>query len=125
MAKDRSVISVLATALEKDPDNVELRAHLASLLLEEGEAQDALKHCTVVLSVQPDHLGALNYAARAAAALGDSQRANAYRRLSLSLSGQPEEPMPKGLNGLAETLRFEEKTVSGRMPEASAEGRVP
>jgi hypothetical protein len=77
------------SAVEADPENVEARLHLASLLVVERPA-DALEHLTVALSRDPTSLEALGLAACAAAAIGDSQRAGGYRRLVAALGGTVE-----------------------------------
>src|SRR5215510_13488870 len=89
MPIDPTVIAVLLSAIEKDPENTALRLHLVSLLFDSGRPGDmdeALKHCAVILTSQPDHTEALDYAARAAEAIGDSKRAESYRRLLKALS---------------------------------------
>src|SRR5262245_23677464 len=86
MPVDQTVINVLLSAIEKDPENTALRLHLVSLLLDSGRFEEALKHCAVILASQPDHTEALNYAARASESLGDAKRAEGYRRLLRALS---------------------------------------
>src|SRR5215813_6497974 len=91
MPIDPTVIAVLLSAIEKDPENTALRLHLVSLLFETGRPGDmdeALKHCALILTSQPDHTEALDYAARAAEAIGDSKRAEGYRRLLKALSAE-------------------------------------
>src|SRR5262245_58720605 len=87
MPIDPTVIAVLLSAIENDPENIGLRLHLASLLFDSGRMEEALNHCAVILTSQPDHTEALSYAARAADALGDEKRAEGYRRLLRALSG--------------------------------------
>src|SRR5262245_11993872 len=89
MPIDPTVIAVLLSAIDKDPENTALRLHLVSVLIESGRPGDmdeALKHCAIILTSQPDHTEALDYAARAAEAIGDSKRAEGYRRLHKALS---------------------------------------
>src|SRR5262245_4157018 len=88
MPIDPTVIAVLLSAIDKDPENAALRLHLASLLFDSGQMDEALKHCAVILASQPDHIEALDYAARAAEALGDAKRAEGYRRLLRALSAE-------------------------------------
>lgn len=104
MATDPSVIAAILIAVDADPTNISLRSHLISLLLEGKQFAEALRHCAIILDQQPDHLEALDQAARAAEALGDGARAKAYRRLRDALTGgagdrredkaQDEEPPP-------------------------------
>ncbi|HKX26825.1 MAG TPA: AAA family ATPase [Blastocatellia bacterium] len=86
MPIDPTVIAVLLSAVEKDPENTALRLHLVSLMVDSERMDEALKHCLVILTSQPDQAEALSYAARAAEALGDSKRAEGYRRLLQALS---------------------------------------
>jgi len=68
-------------AVEKGPNDLALRLHLASLLLEESQATQALDHLAVVLRERPDDIEALRLAARAADSTGQIERASAYRRI--------------------------------------------
>lgn len=88
MPIDPTVIAVLLSAIEKDPENSALRLHLVSLLFSSGRMDEAMKHCAVILASQPDHIEALDYAARAAEAMGDAKRAEGYRRLLKALSAE-------------------------------------
>ena len=72
--------------VQSDPENVNLRLHLAGMLLEAGQANDALDHYAQVLNKQPAHLEALQSAARAAEITGDADRAAGYKRLHEALS---------------------------------------
>src|SRR3954452_16337687 len=82
-----SVIAALTAALEASPEDVGLRLHLASLLLESGEYAAALEHYSAVLARDPAHLEAIGGAARAAEGAGDQTRAQGYRRLLQALGG--------------------------------------
>lgn len=88
MPIDPSIISAMRTAVESNPENVAMRLHLVSLLLENSQPHEANLQCTRILSQQPDNLEALRFAAKAADQLGDSNRANSYRRMADALSGQ-------------------------------------
>lgn len=81
------VIAALRHALATDPAKVEVRAHLAGLLLDSGQSADALAEATEVLARQPDHLGALRIAEVAARLEGDAGRAGSYGRLIAALGG--------------------------------------
>jgi SpoVK/Ycf46/Vps4 family AAA+-type ATPase len=90
MPVDPAVLAALRAALDADPSSTEVRAHLAALLLESGDTDGAWEQARVVLATQPDHLGALDVAAAAGEALGESDAAAAYRRLLDALSpGEP------------------------------------
>jgi AAA+ superfamily predicted ATPase len=88
MSIDPTVIAVLLSAIEKDPENEALRLHLISLLFDSGRMDETLRHCAVILASHPDHIEALDYAARAAEAMGDAKRAEGYRRLLRALSAE-------------------------------------
>ncbi|MDE9365205.1 AAA family ATPase [Luteipulveratus sp. YIM 133132] len=89
-----AVIKALRQALSADPDDVELRAHLAQVLLEEQRTGEALAESVIVLGSRPDHLPALRVAQAAARAEGDQARADAYGRLLRALGGAPDEVAP-------------------------------
>jgi SpoVK/Ycf46/Vps4 family AAA+-type ATPase len=65
---DPSVIAALEAAVEGDPGNAPLAAHLASLLLEAGRPQEALERCQAALALTPADPALLETAARAARA---------------------------------------------------------
>lgn len=88
MSDRQSVIEVLTKAVEANPNDVSLRLHLSSLLLEENENEKALEQACAVLNLQPDNLEALEKAGRAANALGQFEKANGYKRLRDALSGK-------------------------------------
>lgn len=67
MLPDPSLIAAIRTAVEASPHHVQLRLHLASLLLAAGEVSEALDHATKCLDMEPGNGEALELAARAAA----------------------------------------------------------
>ncbi len=75
MATDPAVIPAIAAAVEASPDNTPLRLHLAALLLDNDQAQEALDQCSLILVRQPDNREALRKAADAALKMGDTIRA--------------------------------------------------
>jgi SpoVK/Ycf46/Vps4 family AAA+-type ATPase len=81
------VIEGVRSAVEQSPENHSLRVHLSALLNDVGEFDEALGHAAGVLQVEPDHLEALEEAARAAEGMGEDSRARAYRRLKDALAG--------------------------------------
>ena len=85
MSADPTVIRAIEVAIAASPENLDLRLHLADLLLQADRPAEALEHCSAVLAVRPDHLKALQHAARAAAKAGDHRRADGYRRLASAL----------------------------------------
>jgi AAA+ superfamily predicted ATPase len=88
-----SVINALTAALAATPADNGIRLHLASLLLDKGQAAAALEHYTAILAADPVNLDALKGAALAAERANEPTRAAAYRRLSASL-GAPLEGAP-------------------------------
>ena len=92
MSTDPSVVAAIESAVAGDPENIALRLHLASMLLESGRPGEVLNHCSQILGSQPDNTEALDLAARAAAASGDQSLADRYRRLHQALAGGKESP---------------------------------
>lgn len=95
MPVDPELLRALRTSVEATPDNVTLRLHLAGILVEAGEAAEALEHCTTVLTSQPADREALRVAALAAEAAEERERANGYRALLMALDA-PARPKPEG-----------------------------
>jgi SpoVK/Ycf46/Vps4 family AAA+-type ATPase len=89
---DSSVIAAIAAAVQASPDNLALRVHLATLLAQAERWVESLEQAQTILVRQPDHLEALELAARACEILGENERAESYRRLLNALGGkaQPE-----------------------------------
>ncbi len=94
MSESNSVIAALQQALSAAPDDVDLRLHLASLLLDDGAAEEALEHFGNVLAADPVNLRALEGARAAAEKSGDSQRSQAYATLLNSLGGSGQDTQP-------------------------------
>jgi thioredoxin-like negative regulator of GroEL len=65
---DPDVIAALEAVVAREPGNLALGLHLASLLLDAGRADAALEHSRRVLSLAPADRTALDLAGRAAAA---------------------------------------------------------
>lgn len=68
MASD-AVIRELTAAVERSPDAVELRLHLADLLLQNGSLTEALTHCSTVLAQDSSNAAALSLLQRCSAGL--------------------------------------------------------
>ncbi|MBP1821868.1 ATP-binding protein [Mycobacterium sp. OAE908] len=68
MAED-ALIRELSAAVERNPDAVELRLHLAELLLADGRYAEALTHCSAALTKDPAHAAALVLLQRCTAAM--------------------------------------------------------
>jgi len=97
MPPDPELIRALRAAVDRDPDSLPLRLHLAGMLLDLGAAVEALEQFTRVLAHDPANAAALRGAQRAAETAGDETRAEGYRRLADALGGaarEPEEPVP-------------------------------
>ena len=82
---DREVLNSIAGLVGQDASNIALRLHLAELLLASGHEAEAFSHAAIVLAARPDHVHALNIAARAAEASGDLATADGYRRLLMEI----------------------------------------
>ena len=87
------MIAAMESAVEADPENAALRVHLARLLVEDGQSSRALVFVEPVLAQRPDHLEALDVAAIAAAAIGDTERSAGWRRLHSALTGMVPHPV--------------------------------
>ena len=100
MSVDPAVLKAMAEAVDRDPESVSLRIHLAELLLESGAEVEALDHFAAALGREPGNRRALEGAAKAAAAVGDVLRADGYRRLLDSLTAEsapaPTDERPQG-----------------------------
>jgi SpoVK/Ycf46/Vps4 family AAA+-type ATPase len=66
---DDALIRELTAAVERSPDVVELRLHLAELLLAAGRNAEALSHCSVALTQDASNAAALALLQRCSAAL--------------------------------------------------------
>jgi AAA+ superfamily predicted ATPase len=116
MPADPSLLSALAEALKRDPQSTPLRLHFANLLLESGAEAAAMEHFAIVLAREPANVDALDGAARASDALGDTDRAHGYRQLLQALR-QPSEPTPATPSTASPTPRPGSGTGSGEGPE--------
>lgn len=94
MSVDPSVLAALNEALQKDPQSVPLRLHLAGLLMQSGGEEAALQHYGTILAQDPANVPALDGAAAAAEALGDAARAKGYRQLLRALQETAVGPAP-------------------------------
>src|SRR5712692_7310763 len=92
MSTHSSITAVMLAAVQASPEDLPLRLHLASLLLEGGDHAGALEQFTEVLSRDPAHLDALRGAAVAAEGAEDRSRAQGYRRLLSALEGSMDRP---------------------------------
>jgi SpoVK/Ycf46/Vps4 family AAA+-type ATPase len=115
---DPAVIAALTEALKRDPESLPVRLHLAALLLPTDPAT-ALEHYAVTLEHEPARLDALRGAAQAAAASGQEQRAEGYRRLlqALEAGGQPPAE--------AQSERAKEESTEGEKQRLPADGEEP
>ncbi len=95
---DDSVIVALEAALVGDPGNVSVRRHLARLLLDSARPADALSHATMVLGAVPDDLECLELAGECCERIGDTARAESYRRMAQALGGSTGQPEPPSVS---------------------------
>jgi SpoVK/Ycf46/Vps4 family AAA+-type ATPase len=63
------VVRELSAAVERSPDALELRLHLAGLLADKGRYTEALSHCSVALTQDAGNANALSLLQRCSAAL--------------------------------------------------------
>lgn len=80
-----TVIQTLLVALEKTPDDLGMRLHIADLMLEMEDFENAASHYDVVLKKEPANIAALQGAAEAASQLSDDTKASGYRQLLSAL----------------------------------------
>jgi Tfp pilus assembly protein PilF len=92
MTDDASVIEALTKVVAADPDNLPVRQHLAMLMLQAGQPQQALEHARLILARQPTDQVALALAADAASAAGESAAAAGYRQLLEAITAQSQAP---------------------------------
>ncbi|WAJ46597.1 AAA family ATPase [Mycobacterium sp. Aquia_216] len=71
------VIRELSAAVERSPDVVELRLHLAGLLADRGRYAEALGHCSAALSQDAGNASALSLVQRCSTALAATSQAAA------------------------------------------------
>jgi AAA+ superfamily predicted ATPase len=90
MGANERVIAALEAALENEPGDPALTAHLAGLLLSDDRASEALACCRAALERAPADRALLGLAARAAEASGEGS-ADGYRAL-LGALGEGEAP---------------------------------
>jgi SpoVK/Ycf46/Vps4 family AAA+-type ATPase len=69
---DPELLAGLRAAVEAVPDNLALRLHVATVLLEAGRAAESLEHSSAVLALEPGQRQAVELAGRATAALPEA-----------------------------------------------------
>jgi thioredoxin-like negative regulator of GroEL len=72
-----ALIRELSAAVERNPDAVELRLHLAELLLAKGRYAEALSHCSTALTQDSANAAALTLLQRCSAAMAAGSGENA------------------------------------------------
>jgi hypothetical protein len=85
MPVDPALLRALRQSVGNDPDNVPARLHLAQVLLDADEPDDALDEAAGVLMLEPANVEAFAIAADACDELGLLDRSVAYRRLLAAL----------------------------------------
>jgi AAA+ superfamily predicted ATPase len=100
---DSSVITAIAAAVQASPENLALRAHLATLLAQAERWLESLEQAQTTLARQPDHLEALGLAAQACETLGEHERAESYRRLLTALGGKLPESVSSASSSASES----------------------
>ena len=122
---DPALLAVLTDALTRDPDNAAVRLHLASLLLEGGDAPAALDHLTTILAKQPSRREALLLASKAAEATGDKLRAHGYKQLYDALSWNQARNLIGGDAELTTSADEPPKGFDDRAPALTTRGDRP
>ncbi len=101
------VLDALRQALEANPDDLDLKLHLAELLIRNEENREALEICQSVLATQPVHKQALQVALAAAEAFEDSTLVDGYQQLLASLHQEASEGFnPKTLKELQTKVKL-------------------
>lgn len=95
---DRTIIDVLLAELEREPSNVAIRAHAASLLHDNGASQEAFSLVVEGLGLDPANAELLAIGVTSGRAAGHHQQADGYATLLAALTGEsraePDEPEP-------------------------------
>jgi SpoVK/Ycf46/Vps4 family AAA+-type ATPase len=112
MAVDPAVIAAIRAALSENPDNLALRNHLADLLGNDGQHAEALFLAEETLRRRPDDLDALRIAGDCADAMGEDDRARAFRRLRAALGAEDRH---------SSTQRAAPIDAPGRIPDTADE----
>lgn len=108
-----SVITALLAALEQDPENSEIRLHLAQLQMQAGNNEEAERNFSRVLKQEPVNRLALEGCAETASLLGQTTQAEAYRQLLNALRGN--EPAQKtGQDKPSSITKIGTTTTSGK-----------
>lgn len=94
MSVDPSVIAAMEAAVDSDPANSALRAHLAGLRLRAGDHAGALADARVALLAVPDDRAALAVARDAARLAGEDAQAEGYGRMLAALQGREPAELP-------------------------------
>ena len=94
MSIDKSLISVLSSAVENDSQNTALRMHLASLLFDDTQFAAALNHYQMILNQEPTNIEALDKAAYSAEKSDEPKKAAGYRKLFNALTGHAKTDNP-------------------------------
>ena len=118
MPPDPELLRALGEAVERDPESVPLRLHLAGLLLTSGAESAALEHYAFVLAREPANLDALRGARQAAGAVGDVARAEGYPHLLEALGGVGGPDPTTAPGELDEPVRAEDDPLKPRWWDA-------
>lgn len=93
-----SIINALIDALEKNPDDLNMRLHIGELLLAAGDYARSADYFSAVLNKEPANLAALKGAAESASHTGDHAKAEGYRQLLNALGGTAGTQQPSESN---------------------------
>ncbi|MBT8079593.1 MAG: AAA family ATPase [Gammaproteobacteria bacterium] len=120
MSANDGVVIALTKALESSPDDMDVRLHLATILLDKDDFSAALEHFSVILAADPVNIAALEGAQKASSATGDTRRAAAYAKLLAGLGHATTPGVPS--NAEAEPDTEPKKIRVGGPPELRVVG---
>lgn len=119
-----SVIAALRAALNTSPDEVDIRLHLAELLVVAEIYDEAEDHFHTVLKADPTNIKALRGAAKVAKALGQGSKAAGYEKLLVALDASYSNDASKSTSAKMTTLSPAPKPQSPSQP-ISESGKSP
>jgi SpoVK/Ycf46/Vps4 family AAA+-type ATPase len=122
VSTNNSVIEALKVAVDQSPDDVALRMHLAKVLDEAGQAQEALDHLSHVLTLDPVHIDALTLAALCAEQVEDQKRAEGYWRILDSLGATDANKNPSD-NSTSQNKGTTRDSVNSKTPKSTQAGK--
>jgi uncharacterized HhH-GPD family protein len=120
---DDPLIDAIAEGVERAPDVLVLRAHLAQMLFDKSRYAEALIQCGVTLQRDPDNLWALQLVERCAVALTSQARCAAIKRGTdnRASAAEPAESEPSRAAVVAQGRHSAPSTDSPQPPERTVD----